>query len=252
MRLEFPGTRGEIALRSRRHTWHSVLVISYRDRRLAIDCGLDWQGRLDELHGDAIALTHAHPDHAAGLRDGTDIQVFATAETWAALARYPLERRETVTPRVPFAVGAIELEAFRVEHSLRAPAVAYRVSAGKAAVLYAPDLVTIPDLRDAMRGLSLYVADGASITRPIIRRRAGTRIGHASIREQLDWCAAEGVERAIFSHCGSQIVRDERRARELVAALGRERNVEATLARDGLRLEVRGRRVRVLPRAAEG
>ncbi len=239
MRLEFPGTRGEIELRSRDHRRHSVLVVVFRRRRVLLDCGLDWRDGLRALRPDAILLTHAHADHVGGLREGSPTPVHATAETWHALARYPIEQRETVAPREPVAVGGVELEAFRVEHSLRAPAVAYRASAGRATILYAPDVVAIPDLSEAMRGLSLYVGDGASIVRAIVRRRDGARIGHASIREQLDWCAAEGVPRAIFSHCGSQIVRDERGARERVAALGRERGVDAGVARDGLELTVR-------------
>jgi phosphoribosyl 1,2-cyclic phosphodiesterase len=106
-------------------------------------------------------------------------------------------------------------------------------------ILYAPDVVSIPTLRHAMRGLSLYVGGGAGVTRAIVRRRDGGRIGHASIRDQLDWCAAEGVRRAIFSHCGSEILRDEARARERVAALGGEQGIEAVIARDGLELTLR-------------
>jgi phosphoribosyl 1,2-cyclic phosphodiesterase len=107
------------------------------------------------------------------------------------------------------------------------------------AVLYAPDVVSIPEQAEAMDGITLYVGDGASVARSIVRRREGMEIGHASIREQLDWCAAEGVRRAIFSHCGSQIVKDEEAAAVRVAALGAERGVEAAIAYDGLELELR-------------
>lgn len=239
MKLRFLGTRGEIEARTRRHARHSALLLSYHGRVLLLDCGLDWRSRVRELRPDVIALTHAHPDHAGGLRDGAPAPVYATAETWSAVGRYPIERRETVEPRRPFGVGDIEVEAFPVEHSLRAPAVAYRVSAGRSAIVYAPDLVEIRELDEALRDLSLYIGDGASISRPIVRRRDGARIGHASIREQLDWCAAAGVGRAIFSHCGSEILRDEARAAERVTALGRERGLEATIAHDGLELTLR-------------
>lgn len=73
------------------------------------------------------------------------------------------------------------------------------------------------------------------MTRGILRRRNGTLIGHASIRAQLDWCAAEGVRRAIFTHCGSEIVGGgEKAVTAKVESLGRERGVRAEIAYDGL------------------
>jgi phosphoribosyl 1,2-cyclic phosphodiesterase len=105
-----------------------------------IDCGLDWRGRLEALRPQAIMLTHAHPDHAGGLRDGAPCPVYATEETWTALRRYPLDKRERVRAREPFTVGEIRFEAFQVEHSVLAPAVGYRIEAGPAATFYGPGL----------------------------------------------------------------------------------------------------------------
>lgn len=145
-----------------------------------------------------------------------------------------------VRPRKPLIVAGITFEAFPLEHSLRAPAVGYRITAGKATVFYAPDVVSIHGQEDALKGVDVYVGDGAAITRGIVRRRDGTPIGHASIRTQLDWCAEEGVRHAIFTHCGSEIVRgDARAAAAKVAALGRERDVEAEIAFDGMELALR-------------
>ena len=48
------------------------------------------------------------------------------------------------------------------------------------------------------------------------------------------------MARAIFTHCGSEIVRgDERVAEAKVDALGRERGVRATIAYDGLEVVLR-------------
>jgi hypothetical protein len=102
-------------------------------------------------------------------------------------------------------------------------------------------LVAIDDEREALAGLDLYVGDGAAIVRSIVRRRDGRSIGHASIRVQLGWCAGAGVRRAVFTHCGSEIVKGDARAISArVAALGRERGVRAELAHDGLVLDLRG------------
>jgi phosphoribosyl 1,2-cyclic phosphodiesterase len=185
-------------------------------------------------------LTHAHLDHAGGLRDGASCPVYATGETWRGLGRYPIHAREEVRPREPFGLGAIRFEAFPVEHSLRAPAVGYRIEAGRVALFYVPDVVAIVDESEALADLDLYIGDGAAITRSIVRRRDGTPIGHASVRQQLDWCAEAAVPRAVFTHCGSEIVKGDARAvSERVATLGRERGLRAAIAHDGLALELR-------------
>lgn len=62
-------------------------------------------------------------------------------------------------------------------------------------------------------------------------------IGNTSISTQLDWCRDEGADQAIFTHCGSEIVKaDPRSIAARVRWLGRERGVAARVAYDGLRL----------------
>jgi hypothetical protein len=98
--------------------------------------------------------------------------VYATAETWSATGRYPIAERAVVEPRRPLTVLGIEFEAFPVEHSLRAPAVGYRITAGRAAIFYGPDLVSIVDEQEALSSLDLYVGDGAGVRRSIIAPEA--------------------------------------------------------------------------------
>jgi phosphoribosyl 1,2-cyclic phosphodiesterase len=239
VKIRFLGTRGEIEALTRRHSKHSALVVVFGGRKVMIDAGDDWRGRLGRIGPSSIVLTHAHPDHAGGLRDGAPAAVYATDETWSVIERYPVGQRVVVRPREPFRLGRLRFEAFAVEHSIRAPAVGYRIEAGRAAVFYAPDLVSIADEDDALAGLDLYVGDGAAIGRSIIRYRDGRPIGHASIRVQLDWCADAGVPWAVFTHCGSEIVKGDARAvAARVDALGRERGIRAEIARDGLELVV--------------
>jgi phosphoribosyl 1,2-cyclic phosphodiesterase len=239
VKVRFLGTRGEIEHRTARHRHHSSLLVAYRGREVTVDWGLDWLDHVGRLRPKAIVLTHAHPDHAGGLRGGCPCRVYATEATWQLLRRYPIRETEVVSARERVVISGIVFEAFPLEHSLRAPAVGYRISAGKKTIFYAPDLVSIHGRKDALAELDLYVGDGASVTRPIVRRRDGKLIGHASIRMQLDWCAEAGVRRAIFTHCGSEIVRgDERAAAAKVDALGREHGVEAEIAVDGMELTI--------------
>jgi hypothetical protein len=57
MRLLFAGTRGEIDARSPRHRRHSSLLVIQRGKRILIDCGVDWRGKIDQLGPDIIVLT---------------------------------------------------------------------------------------------------------------------------------------------------------------------------------------------------
>ncbi len=111
---------------------HSSLLVSYRGASVMIDCGLDWLGKFERLHPDAIVLTHAHPDHAWGLKKGALCPVYASQKTWRGLEHCKIEDRQLIKERVPNKICGITFEAFAVEHSILAPAVGYRVSAGRA------------------------------------------------------------------------------------------------------------------------
>ncbi len=239
MKLTFLGTRGNIEARTRRHRMHTSLRVAYRGRSVLIDCGEDWLGRLDELSPRAIVITHAHPDHAHGLKEGAPCPVWATDEAWEDMEPWGIERRR-VLPRDPFEVRGIAFEAFPVEHSTRCPAVGYRITAGRVAIFYAPDLVYIHDRADALDGAKLYVGDGATLDRSFVRRRGDRLIGHAPVRTQLTWCRKEGVPRAIVTHCGSQIVEgDERTLGAKLSEMAEERGVEAEIAHDGMEVILR-------------
>lgn len=237
LELTFLGTRGEIEVRSRRHQRHSSLLVQCDEARIMIDCGTDWLGRLHGIAPTAIVLTHAHPDHAAGLAEGAPCPVYATKVTWDLIRRFPIGDRRRLPLRKSIMIDGVRFKAFPVEHSIRAPAVGFRVSAAGACFFYVPDVAGIPDAAHALRGINVYIGDGATITRSMVRRKRRTVIGHAPISSQLDWCEKADVRRAIFTHCGSPIVRGD--ARKLNAALrriGRQHDVGARLACDGDRL----------------
>lgn len=240
MKLTFLGTRGNIEAKTARHRYHSALLVGYYDARVMIDAGADWRGRLDAIAPDAIILTHAHPDHAWGLKDGAPCPVYATDVTWDAIDDYPIEERHPVAPRTPFALGDVTFEAFRVDHSTRAPAVGYRITAGRVTIFYVPDVVYIPHRTEALQGARCYIGDGATTTRSMVRRSGDALIGHTPLRTQLTWCAEEGVPRALFTHCGSEIVKgDERTLGATVRRLADERGVEAAIAHDGQEVVLR-------------
>jgi phosphoribosyl 1,2-cyclic phosphodiesterase len=232
--LTFLGTRGEIKVRSRRHQRHSALLIEHENARIMIDCGADWLGRLHTVAPTAIVLTHAHRDHAGGLAAGAPCPVYATGETLRLLRRFPIHDRRALSPKKSTAIGGVRFRAYRVRHSIRAPAVGYRVSAKAGSFFYLPDVAKLPKPSAALHGVGVYIGDGATLRRSMVRMKDGVLIGHAAITTQLDWCTKAHVYRAIFTHCGSPIVRGD--ARVLSAAvrqLGREHDIDARLACDG-------------------
>lgn len=238
MELVFLGTRGEIDVRSRLHRRHSALLIE-RCARIMIDCGADWLDQLNAIAPTAIVLPHAHPDHAFGLAHGAPCPVYATEASWGALHLFPIKDRRTVPLNRRLTIGGVSFWAVPIMHSTRAPALGYRVSADGAAFFYAPDIAALADASKALATIDVYIGDGASIKRSMVRLKHGALIGHAPIAAQLGWCAEAKIQRAIFTHCGTPIVRGNVRALDrLIRELGREHGVDASLARDGDRLSL--------------
>jgi phosphoribosyl 1,2-cyclic phosphodiesterase len=237
--LKFLGTRGEIDARTRRHRMHTSLLVSYRSENVMIDCGLDWLGKLKRVDPSAIVLTHAHPDHAWGLKRGAPCPVYAPQKTWQELQHYPIKDRHVIDERTPTKICGITFEAFPVEHSILSPAVGYRVSAGRVCIFYVSDLIFIHDRAAALKNVQVYIGDGATVTSSFIRRRGKRLIGHSPVRTQLTWCEKEGVPEAIITHCGSEIVTgDERKLFAKLRGMAAERGIEVRIAYDGMKLEL--------------
>jgi phosphoribosyl 1,2-cyclic phosphodiesterase len=139
-------------------------------------------------------------------------------------------------------IGGIRFSAIPVQHSIRAPAVGYRVSANGRCFFYLPDIAELPKAAETLRGIDLYIGDGATVRRSMVHRKEGESVGHAPIVRQLDWCAKAHVRLAIFTHCGSPIVRAAAHAIDsVVAQLGQEHGLDARIACDGDRLSLRPR-----------
>ena len=111
MKITFLGTRGYIEARNDRHRRHTATLVEYRGAKLMIDCGLDWEEEVFEIDPDLIAITHAHPDHAFGLKDTAPCPVHATQTSWDKLGAEGLARFATV----PYGDGAWANGAARVE-----------------------------------------------------------------------------------------------------------------------------------------
>jgi glyoxylase-like metal-dependent hydrolase (beta-lactamase superfamily II) len=69
---------------------HNSTLAGYRGRSVLLDYGEDWAGKGASIAPRAIVITHAHPDHAFGLRSGAPCRVYATSRAWKSRARVPV------------------------------------------------------------------------------------------------------------------------------------------------------------------
>ena len=241
MRLHFYGTKGYVEESSRAHSGHSAFTVEAEGFRLLCDFGQNRKGLLKKIRPDAVFVSHAHPDHAWGLEEGTDAPVFASAITHEITRDLPLSRRIVLDPGVPEPAGPFRLTAFSVVHSVRCPCVSARIEAGGKVLVYSGDIISFDDPAGALAGADIYVGDGSTLTGSLVRRYpTGALMGHTTVRAQLGWLAKYGVPRAVFSHFGKgPIEMGEPALKDALAKLAADKapGCDVAAARDGLTLD---------------
>jgi ribonuclease BN (tRNA processing enzyme) len=226
-KLIFLGTKGEIEESNEKHSYNSSLLLVSDGDRLLIDYGMLHRYSLEELAPDAILITHAHPDHYVWLeRDmETDIPVYLTEET-LDYGRFRPPNGKLLELDKYYSKGSFQFFACRVLHSIRCPAVGYKIKTQGKTLVYNPDLVDIVNKAEVLTDIDYYIGDGSSINANLVRRRGDTLYGHARMTTQINWCRKYGIENIVFTHLG----------RETIAAedeFSRD-HPEAVLAYDGM------------------
>lgn len=242
MRLKFLGTRGYIEPKSKKHLNHASLLITHNKKKIMIDCGETYLNKLNRIKPDHIIITHAHPDHAFGLEKGANCFVWATKASWEKLKDFPISKnfQKVIQIRKKQKIANVTFEAFEVIHSIKAPAVGYRISFQKKSFFYVPDVLWIEDRKQAFKNILFYIGDGAAILRNMIRKDKKTNqlFGHTNIRQQLTWCQKEGVKKMIVTHLGSDVVKNEKKAIKIINDLASKKNLEVIIAYDGMVIEI--------------
>lgn len=213
MIIEFPGTKGEIEEASSIHKYHSSLIIKERNTAVLVDFGVDYNPWLMKVVNNFsyILITHAHPDHyiwTVEKENRITIPVFLTIETLNYGKYYPLNYR-IIERGKEYILKNFKITACDVIHSLRCPAVAYKIKGARSesVVLYAPDILDFEDDKEkVLNGVDLFIADGSSLSANMVRRSGDKLFGHARVKTIAGWCKKYGVKELIITHCGKQIV----------------------------------------------
>lgn len=210
MIIEFPGTRGEIEESSSRHKYHSSLIVKEKNTTVLIDFGVNYNPRLIKKINDFsyILITHAHPDHYVWTVEEEkriDIPVYLTDVTFD-YGKYKPSNYRIIKSGREYILNDLKVTAYDVMHSLRCPAVAYKIKGDKT-IVYAPDILDFEEDKEAiLNRTDLLIADGSSLNINMVRRKEDKLFGHTRIKTIIGWCKKYGINELIITHCGKQIV----------------------------------------------
>ena len=210
IKLAFLGTKGEIEEETPVHRFHSSMTVESGGTKLLVDYGLLHRYSLDEIALDAILITHAHPDHYSWLKEDvpTDIPVYLTQES-LDYGKFRPRNAHVVAPMEQFKVGAFDCMAYRVIHSIRCPAVGWKLMVAGKTLVYNSDLVDIVEKDAMLAGVDCYIGDGSAIKANLVRRQGDVLFGHTRIITQVHWCEKHGIKHMIFNHLGKETLREE-------------------------------------------
>ncbi len=229
MKLTFLGTKGFIEESSKKHKYHSSLLVEYKSFKLLIDHGLISK-KLSIIKPNAIVITHGHPDTFKWLKEDERYpgKIYVARET-KKLSKYK-KNFEIVKLNRWIKVGPFEILPYRVIHSINAPAIGFKIKANKT-IIYNSDLVVMEN-KAVLRNVDLYIGDGSSLRGNLVRRRGDKLFGHARMSTQVNWCKKYTIPKIIFTHLGKEALRiGDAKIEKLLHQPG----LEITIAYDGMR-----------------
>jgi phosphoribosyl 1,2-cyclic phosphodiesterase len=231
----------------------NCILVQEQDTSILIDAGISCKKittRLEEAGVDpaglgAILLTHEHSDHIAGL--GVLMKRYPTPiYTTEGTGRALLQKRPELAPllrTVPieerFAIGALEVYAFRTPHDA-AESVGYRCFAGGRSLSVLTDLGWVPDnVRAAVAGVDLALVEAnhdedwvrTGRYSPMLQSRILSDRGHLSNEAGGAlgaYLTQQGAKTLVLGHLSKENNTPEH-ARQVVERVLAERNLHPRL-----------------------
>jgi hypothetical protein len=98
---------------------------------------------------------------------------------------------------------------YRVIHSIRCPAVGWKLKFEGKTLVYNSDLVDIVGKEAVLEGVDWYIGDGSAVKANLVRGRDDVLFGHTRIITQVHWSQKFGIRNIIFTHLGKETLREE-------------------------------------------
>lgn len=231
MKIKVLGSRGEIEESSPRYSNRSGILI---DGKLLFDLG---EKRFLAHKPKAIYITHLHPDHAYFVRRGHEEK---------APARLYAPEGFKQDPHVHIIDKPVKTDGYSIipiptHHSKNVQSQAYLIKKGKQSVLYTGDLVWIDKEYHALfERVDLVITEGSFIRKGgmIIRDKETHRLfGHNGIPNLIDLFKPH-TKHILFVHFGSWFYQDVKAAKKKLLALGKEKEMDVLIGRDGLEIDL--------------
>lgn len=231
MKIIFLGTKGEIEEQSKKHMYHSSLLLAKNKFRLLIDYGTIHKYDLNKLKPNAILITHAHPDHYLWTKKEleTNIPIYLTKKTFG-YGRFKPKNSKIIIPNKKMRLGPFTILPYNVIHSIKCPAIGFKIFFGKKSLIYNPDLVDIENKNRILKKVDYYIGDGSSIKANLVRIKNGKIFGHARIVTQINWCEKNRIKSIIFTHLGKETIRKEKEFKK--------KNSKIIFAYDGMKKKI--------------
>lgn len=210
MKITFLWTKWAIDIQTPAHRYHSSLLIEHKNTRILIDHGELHQKKIKQIKPDAVLITHAHIDHYIRLTDDekTNIPVYLTQKSYD-YGKFTPSNPVIIQPWKSFVIKDVKVLPYSVIHSIKCPALGFKIFFEKKTLIYNPDLIDIVEKEKILKDVDYYIGDGACVTANLVRRIGDTLIGHTKVPTQINWCKKFNVPHVIITHFGKETIRKE-------------------------------------------
>jgi len=246
MKIRMLGTKGEIEEFSPIHKKQSGILID----NMLFDVG---EPVYLEYNPKIVFITHLHPDHAFFVKE----------------KKIPEEHHGKFYIVAPEKVEGLQWEDWKVIkfgedsdfcdytitpfptlHSKKVKSLAYLVEGKGLRVLYTGDMIWLKKkYHDQLKNLDLVITDGSFLRKGgMIRKdkKTGEVYGHQGIPDLIKFFSRLGAKHIIFTHFGTEIVKDHKEAERKVKELAKESNIDVRLAKDGITLNITKKKIESL------